>query len=97
MPAGSLEQRLTYEVTRLRAEAAELPLGDLRRVVDPTPANAIGTNCTGRPVQIVLLFMCSPAGASPAPFISAGSAQHPGAVHSYLRRGRAARTLLARR
>ena len=31
MPAGSLEQRLTDEVTRLRAEAAELPLGDLRR------------------------------------------------------------------
>ena len=34
IPAGLLEQRLTDEVTRLRAEAAELPPGDLRSAVE---------------------------------------------------------------
>ena len=34
IPAGLLEQRMTDEVTRLRAEAAELPPGDLRSAVE---------------------------------------------------------------
>jgi len=38
--AGSLEQRLTDEVTRLRAEAAELPPGELRSAVEEIVAIA---------------------------------------------------------
>ena len=38
--AGSLERRLTDEVTRLRAEAAELPPSDLRSAIEEIAAFA---------------------------------------------------------
>ena len=88
MPAASLEQRLADEVTRLRAEAAELQLGDL----EPTPAKAIGTNFTGRPAPVVRLSTCSPAGASPPPDYRRGVRSIP-AQHTPTCAGVASRTL----